>query len=724
MLPAGDRTTLAVDLRVDLGPLTDAELTRIVESLVGAGVVPAPVLADAVAAAGGNPLFVEELLRSWQHRGALQQHDDGTWVFAEPAGGLAIPATVQAIYLAQLDGLPDAPREVVDAGSVPGITFPSRALPELGVPSPGAALELLHAAGLLEGPHPQPLDRHSYTYRHALLRDTAYASLPRAERARLHLRFARWLVATIQPDPPAELVGLHLAAAVATAPALPVLAADLDREALAVEAGTWLETAASRLLASAPERAARALEQVFALPGAVDVPVQLRRRLLHGEALRRAGRLDEAMAAFADAAALAADLADAPGAATAAIGYEDALFATRLPRELDGDTSIRLLTRALSLLDPGDPLRGRVLGARGRARLFAGDGAGGTDDCAAAIEAARTADDATGIARAVHARRAALTDPDDLPVRLDEGKVLVAAARESGDLEAALEGTRLQFVDLLEAADAAGAATAQQEAERLVAGLGRPLYAWYPPMWRSLQALLHGDLAAAEEAIGDLAVVGQRVHYRDVARVVAALRVALLTERGDPAGALDALQAEYRESPVRWLGTMSSVLARVGDTAGAARLLDRAAADDFAALPADLSRTYVLAMLADAAGRTARPEIAARIADLLRPWRGHMIVLGSGALCLGAADHYLALAEEAAGDATAAAVALRDAIRLNDRLGAVPAGGWSRLALAANPTVDPVERTELLDAVATVLTTDDLPALRARIDTLVRAAED
>ena len=174
----------------------------------------------------GNPLFIEELMRTWVQAGVLQSSEatDG-WEFTGSAEADRLPTTVQSVYLGQLDGLPEDPRQVIHSGSIPGYTFPSTALPVLEVADAEAGLQLLTELGLIVGPHEGEADPESYTYRHGLLREVAYASLSRLDRARLHLRFARWVEANRSGGDVGEAVGRHLAAAYDN---LPRLAEDLE----------------------------------------------------------------------------------------------------------------------------------------------------------------------------------------------------------------------------------------------------------------------------------------------------------------------------------------------------------------------------------------------------------------------------------------------------------------------------------------------------------------
>src|SRR5207244_4076399 len=92
----------------------------------------------------------------------------------------------------------------------------------LGVPDPAEGIQVLERRALVAGPWLEPLVGETYSYRHALLRDAGYASLSRADRAWLHVSYARWLerVAGESWAQAAELIGRHYATALESTPAL------------------------------------------------------------------------------------------------------------------------------------------------------------------------------------------------------------------------------------------------------------------------------------------------------------------------------------------------------------------------------------------------------------------------------------------------------------------------------------------------------------------------
>ncbi len=281
--------------RLDLPLLPPRETKELVRELVGEA-LPAELVERVADRSAGNPLFVEELLRTWAGVGILAADDSG-WRLAAPADEVELPLTVQAIYAAQLDDLPGPARAAARRGAVAGRRFPSEALPVLEVEEHEAAIDTLVRRALISGADEDVLLGPSHSYRHALLRDAGYASLARAERALLHVRLADWLAERPQQSRSAlaEVIGRHYAAALASAPALARDIGGLERDEIRARAADWFETAARVALgfaawASARDLAARALE----LTGAQGIE-RARRLHLLGEATASAAGVSEAL---------------------------------------------------------------------------------------------------------------------------------------------------------------------------------------------------------------------------------------------------------------------------------------------------------------------------------------------------------------------------------------------------------------------------------------------
>jgi class 3 adenylate cyclase/tetratricopeptide (TPR) repeat protein len=142
--------------------------------------------------ADGNPFFVEELVGDLLDSGALVQTEDG-WARGDGDTGFAMPDTVHAVLAARIDRLPEAEKAALQAGAVIGRVFwrgPVLHLLDQGEPDFG----LLEERDLVASRRESTLtDDREYVIKHALTREVAYGSIPKARRGRLHARFAGWL---------------------------------------------------------------------------------------------------------------------------------------------------------------------------------------------------------------------------------------------------------------------------------------------------------------------------------------------------------------------------------------------------------------------------------------------------------------------------------------------------------------------------------------------------
>ena len=226
------------------------------------------------------------------------------------------------IYAAQLDDLPPDARDVARRASVAGRRFQVGALPSLGTTDKG--LEPLRRRELVTGPINETLLGDGFAYRHALLRDAGYASLARADRARLHVRLARWIeqAAGDRSAEVAEQIATHYAAALESVPALARYVDEgLDRAQTQRLAADWYERAGEAALSLAAHDAARQL-----LRSCIDLTPE---QDFIGLA-RRWERL-------ADATAFAADMTEGATAYQQAIDYYRlALADGRPPVALEG----------------------------------------------------------------------------------------------------------------------------------------------------------------------------------------------------------------------------------------------------------------------------------------------------------------------------------------------------------------------------------------------------
>ena len=174
-----------------LEPLPEEEVEELIPERV-----PSEVRARISQASGGNPLFVTEMVA----------------ITAQTTGDLVVPPTLQALLAARLDQLDPEERSLLQRGSVEGEIFHRGAVQALaGSRQVTPRLASLVRKGLIHPDRAQDPAEDAFRFRHLLIRDAAYNSLPKATRAELHERFAAWLDKRadehVELD---EIIGYHL----------------------------------------------------------------------------------------------------------------------------------------------------------------------------------------------------------------------------------------------------------------------------------------------------------------------------------------------------------------------------------------------------------------------------------------------------------------------------------------------------------------------------------
>ena len=125
------------------------------------------------------------------------------------------PSTINALLAARLEGLPSLERAILTAAAVEGAVFHRSAVSELACPVLDAledGLLALVRRDLIRPEAPSFAGENAYRFRHVLIRDAAYRSVPKNARADLHERFAAWLELTAADRLREfeEIVGYHL----------------------------------------------------------------------------------------------------------------------------------------------------------------------------------------------------------------------------------------------------------------------------------------------------------------------------------------------------------------------------------------------------------------------------------------------------------------------------------------------------------------------------------
>jgi hypothetical protein len=590
--------------RVPLGPLPLEQAVALARAMA-VGTLADESLERAARQSGGNPFFVQEIVRM-QVLGA--------------AGTERVPRGVRDVLSRRLARLPSGSVEAVTAAAVLGTDADLPVLAATLDRPVSVVRDLLDdvvRAGLIE-----PLtDRRAVAFVHGVVREVLLdAAGPRASGG-LHERAARALE-LLRPEGD-EALARHWA--------------EVDGDEAIERAVLHGRRARDRA------RAVSALDQAvhFAslVAERVDDPED---RLVLGDVRARSGDAERARADLLDAAASARVLGRDDVLARAALalaGGEGGFEVALNDRE-----QIALLDEAASRLPPG------VLRARVRARLAVAASlraplperlewartavveAEESGDDGALLHTLAAYADMIGGPRHVVERRTVADRMLDLALRLD-------------DADGELLARRFRLVALLEAGDFLAADAEVTAFDRLAATTHEPGHLWYPPLWRGMRALLEGRVADAEAFGNQVEAIGARAQSLNAQMLATTLRYAARwgrpEEQVDLVRAVEEYAVELPPDLPQFQLAMTSMYAGIGDVVATARCYRPLADAGFATVPEDaeflsglLGAIEAAILLRDRAG-------AAVLYDLLAPFADVWIVDGIGAACWGIVAEWL-----------------------------------------------------------------------------------
>jgi class 3 adenylate cyclase/tetratricopeptide (TPR) repeat protein len=318
-----------------LEPLNADETEALIDELLPAGsYIDSGLRARVRTTAAGNPLFVEEII---------------AMVRESTSHEVIVPPTIKALLAARFDQLRPEERGLLERGSVEGQSF-HRGAVEVMAPDEhdvAARLMTLVRKDLLRPDRAVFAGEDAFAFRHLLIRDAAYDSLPKTERAELHASFAGWLLQRGGDlEELDEIAGYHLEQAFRYRAELGP--ADESARALAAAAAGHLETAGRRALDRGDTAAAvNLLERADLLLPTQQVDPSLEEALIQG--LGMAGRLTEAVARSERAAALCSAAGNELGELRARLG--GALWRTNLDPAANEDELRATVERARPLIE-------------------------------------------------------------------------------------------------------------------------------------------------------------------------------------------------------------------------------------------------------------------------------------------------------------------------------------------------------------------------------------
>jgi class 3 adenylate cyclase/tetratricopeptide (TPR) repeat protein len=284
---------------VVLDPLTDEHCERFLRLLLGDSGVEPRVIGRIVDAAGGNPLFIEQLLSMLVDEGRLRDVE-GVWRVDGDLSTLEVPASIEALLAARLDRLKQDERRVIEPASVIGRRFALDAVAHLvDADIRPEVADRLHDLGDRDLVLPEA-DEDVFRFQHQLIRDATYNGLLKEARAILHEAFVRWGDTVNEARDRAtefeEIQGYHLEQAYRYWLELGPI--DAQIAAIGINASRRLGSAGERALGRGDMPAAASLLKRAADLLPADHAAKPRTLMLAGNALHEIGSFDDAIASY------------------------------------------------------------------------------------------------------------------------------------------------------------------------------------------------------------------------------------------------------------------------------------------------------------------------------------------------------------------------------------------------------------------------------------------
>jgi class 3 adenylate cyclase/tetratricopeptide (TPR) repeat protein len=462
-----------------LEPLDADHCAQLMDRLVADAELDAELRERITVASAGNPLYVEEMLAM------VREHGDGE---------VTVPPTIQALLQARIDSLEGDVRTVLERGAVEGEVFHRGAVAAL-VPKDLCSGVDEHLTSLVRKDLIRPDDglvpgEDAYRFRHLLIRDAAYAAIPKKLRSRLHEGFADWLEgavgeATLERD---EILGYHLEQALAFRKELGV-----RDDGLASRAASKLLAAGLGALGRADIPAAAALLQRAADVAGDDGAIRVQAMFALAQVLVRRGELERADALLPLVIDAAREAGDAGVLAQARLSYNS--LRTRIDPDASVEDELAQALEIASELEGSDELAALVTVHTeiGLCRFQIGHAGEGERDLERAFEMALRTGDHALMRDTMGAR---LRPAGWGPMPASEGVALCKELLAADYTNAALEAHALQILAPLQAmlgdveASRRAAAEAWRILEEFDLALSKGLYA--------------GDVGVAEMLVGDL----------------------------------------------------------------------------------------------------------------------------------------------------------------------------------------------------------------------------
>ena len=644
---------------------------------------------------GGNPYFIEEIIRHLLESGAIYRRDD-KWVSdAQHISELGIPRGIREVIDRRLSRLGSQCRELLSVAAAIGNEFGLQTIERVTDMETATVVDRVQEAvdaGILSA---VPDERNLYRFSHAATRDTIYDELPAARRVELHQSIGEALEELYDDRIESHLSELANHFSQAASAGLAEKAADYS----------WWAGERAAALAAYEEAVTHYSTAIQLFDTSTEEPTRRCELLLVlGDALGRTGAVAKAKETFLEAAEIAERLSLRDQYARAALGFGGGAGGGLTALDRADERLVELLRAALYGLSERDSLlRVRVL-ARLAVELRLTDDPSETEALSrAAVEMAERLGDARIMLLAMYSREWATMGPDTVDDALAASDEIIRLARIVGDREMDFHGHHLRLHTYLQLGDIRAVDREIRTCEKLANELRQPNYEWQATVFRTMRALMQGRFEEGERLAGAAFAIGQRTEP-EVAAVVLGVHTFLTMWATGTMGDLEQggedFAARYPNSA--WPAALTWLLSEAELKPKARAAFEPLARTAFQGIRRDANWLTAMTCVSLAASYLEDAQGAATLYEMFSPYADRCTSILGGAACVGSNHMFLGFLAETMGRLDQAIVHFQRALDVNEQIGAyfiLPRTyfGFARTLLARGNTGDAELASKLIE---------------------------
>jgi tetratricopeptide (TPR) repeat protein len=587
----------------------------------------------------GHALFAAELLLDMQERGDLQPDASGQWVEGDTLDWKRLPARVEGVVEERINRLEDELQEILTIASVEGEIFTAQVVGRIQEISERQLLKRLtrelerrHRLVSEEGSRRVGENRISqFRFRHHMFQKYLYESLGQSEREQLHEDIASILESLYAGC--RSTVAVQLARHYENALMWPQAA-----ECYLLAGARASEVYACNEALGLAEQGISTLGQVGDLSEHSELLLEL--NLLLGKAQHHVGQFAESMDTFHQTAELAGELGAAEAMARAALGYDE----PRWRCNMLGSTAVKLLTRALELLDASDSelrvyltahLALALMGTASREEL--------ADLLDGAIAMARRIEHPRALIESLRTRLNLDRDPSGIDARVQLIGEMLGLAERIEERYLQMDLLAFRIYDLSSLCDIEGIQRDLKAFKEISEEVGEPFYEYSYQTMSVAPMIQHGQFEEAERMAIAAFDTAQQLGVDNHEGVMGVQMFTIRREQGRLAEIAPVVQHFVNEqgSGAAWRPGLALIYADIGELGKAGAEFDQLSVDQFGAIPRDSLWQTSLTYLAETCCAINAVTNAEVLYELLLPYRDLAVVVGNASVCLGASARYL-----------------------------------------------------------------------------------